>query len=122
LQSGKKAGLSVSYLYKYPEIKERIDIKQQLKADKPTTAQKASDNSKTVIIYQLRERIKQLEAEVIGLRRVNEGIAGRLYHLQGADDLAERLKVRTNLKQQLDECHRYTEPPATPPENHKVTL
>jgi len=59
---------------------------------------------------------------VIGLRRVNEGIAGRLYHLQGADDLAERLKVRTNLKQQLDECrHRYTEPPATPPENHKVT-
>jgi len=90
----REAGLSVSYLYKYPEIKERIEIrKQQLKADKPTTAQKASDNSKTVIIYQLRERIKQLEAEVIGLRRVNEGIAGRLYHLQGADDLAERLKV-----------------------------
>jgi len=59
----REAGLSVSYLYKYPEIKERIEIlrKQQLKADKPTTAQKASDNSKTVIIYQLRERIKQLE-------------------------------------------------------------
>jgi len=46
---------------------------------------------------------------VIGLRRVNEGIAGRLYHLQGADDLAERLKVENeSLKQQLDECrHRY---------------
>jgi len=44
-------------------------------------------------------------------------------HLQGADDLAERLKVENeSLKQQLDECrHRYTEPPATPPENHKVT-
>jgi len=96
----REAGLSVSYLYKYPEIKERIEIlrKQQLKADKPTTAQKASDNSKTVIIYQLRERIKQLEAEVIGLRRVNEGIAGRLYHLQGADDLAERLKVENESK------------------------
>jgi len=110
----REAGLSVSYLYKYPEIKERIEIlRKQLKADKPTTAQKASDNSKTVIIYQLRERIKQLEAEVIGLRRVNEGIAGRLYHLQGADDLAERLKVENeSLKQQLDECrHRYTEPP-----------
>jgi len=52
---------------------------------------------------------------VIGLRGVNEGIAGRLYHLQGADDL-ERLKVENeSLKQQLDECrHRYTEPPATP--------
>jgi len=44
------AGL-VSYLYKYPEIKERIEIlrKQQLKADKPTTAQKASDNLKLLL-------------------------------------------------------------------------
>jgi len=34
----REAGLSVSYLYKYPEIKERIEIrKQQLKADKPTS-------------------------------------------------------------------------------------
>jgi len=32
-RSGREAGLSVSYLYKYPEIKERIEIlrKQQLK-------------------------------------------------------------------------------------------
>jgi len=47
----REAGLSVSYLYKYPEIKERIEIlrKQQLKADKPTTAQKASDNSKLLL-------------------------------------------------------------------------
>lgn len=108
------AGLSVSYLYKYPEIKERIDSlrKQQLKAGKPTQPQKASDDSKAVIIYQLRERIKRLEAEVEGLRRVNEGLAGRIYHLQGADDLAQRLKVENTqlksenaeLKQQLEEA------------------
>jgi cell division protein ZapA (FtsZ GTPase activity inhibitor) len=110
------AGVSVSYLYKYPEIKERIDSlrKQQIKAGKPTQPQKASDDSKAVIIYQLRGRIKQLEAEVAGLRRVNEGIAGRLYHLQGADDLAERLKVEniqlkaenSELKRQLVECRQ----------------
>lgn len=120
----REAGLSVSYLYKYPEIKERIETlrKQQLKAGKPTEPQKASDNSKAVIIYQLRERIKQLEAEVTGLRRVNEGIAGRLYHLQGADDLAERLKVEnTELKQQLEECHRYHISPPPPQDDPKVT-
>lgn len=105
----RKAGLSVSYLYKYPEIRERIDSlrKQQLKAGKQTEAQKASDNSKAVIIYQLRDRIKQLEAEITGLRRVNEGIAGRLYHLQGADDLVERLKVEnTQLKLDNSELKR----------------
>ena len=109
------AGLSVSYLYKYPEIKERIETlrKQQLRAGKPTEPQKASDNSKATIIYQLRERIKQLEAEITGLRRVNEGIAGRLYHLQGAEDLAERFKIEnvqlktenSELKRQLQEFH-----------------
>ena len=41
------AGLSVSYLYKYPEIKERIETlrKQQLRAGKPTEPQKESDSS-----------------------------------------------------------------------------
>lgn len=119
----REAGLSVSYLYKYPEIKERIDSlrKQQLKAGKPTQPQKASDDSKAVIIYQLRERIKRLEAEVEGLRRVNEGLAGRVYHLQGADDLAERFKVENaELKKQLDECRSQT--PSTPPQDDpKVT-
>jgi len=102
-----RAGLSVSYLYKYPEIKERIEIrKQQLKQINQLQPRKHLIILK-LLLSQLRERIKQLEAEVIGLRRVNEGIAGRLYHLQGADDLAERLKVRTNLKQQLDECRHH---------------
>lgn len=105
----RNAGLSVSYLYKYPEIRERIDSlrKQQLFAGKQTEEKKASDNSKAVIIYQLRDRIKQLEVEITGLRRVNEGIAGRLYYLQGADDLAERIKVEnTQLKLDNSELRR----------------
>ena len=119
------AGLSVSYLYKYPEIKERIETlrKQQLRAGKPTEPQKASDNSKAAIIYQLRERIKQLEAEITGLRKVNEGIAGRLYHLQDATEIAERLKIEnTELKQKLEECRRHPTS-ATPSEldDAKVT-
>lgn len=128
----REAGLSVSYLYKYPEIKERIDSlrKQQLKVGKPSQPQKASDDSKAVIIYQLRERIKRLEAEVEGLRRVNEGLAGRVYHLQGTEELAERLKSENTqlksenaeLKQQLEESRiSQVNLPVTLPENSKVT-
>ena len=128
------AGLSVSYLYKYPEIKERIETlrKQQLKAGRPTEPQKASDNSKATIIYQLRERIKQLEAEITGLRRVNEGIAGRLYHLQGAEDLAERFKIEnvqlktenSELKRQLEEfnLHRANLSIASPDDSKVASL
>jgi len=49
----REAGLSVS-LYKYPEIKERIEILNSSKKKQINQLQKASDNSKTVIIYQLR--------------------------------------------------------------------
>jgi cell division protein FtsL len=129
----REASLSVSYLYKYPEIKERIESlrKQQLKAGKPIQPQKASDDSKSVIIYQLRERIKKLEAEIEGVRRVNEGLAGRVYHLQGADDLAERLKIENaqlksenaELKRQLEEARiSHVNSNITLPENSKVTF
>ncbi len=126
----REAGLSVSYLYKYPEIRERIESlrKQQLKVGKPTEPQKASDNSKAVIIYQLRDRIKQLEAEITGLRRVNEGIAGRLYHLQDADNLAERLKLEnaqlksenSELKRQIEESLAHINSSANLQNNSKV--
>ncbi len=106
------AGLSISYLYKYPEIKKRLEglREQQQKADKPVVAQKASENSKSVMISQLRERIKKLEAEVISLRRVNEGLAGRVYHLQSADELAERLKAENaHLKAKITKLEKELE-------------
>lgn len=125
------AGLSVSYLYKYPEIKERIEglREQQQKADKPVASQKASENSKLVLIDQLRERIKKLEAEITGLRRVNEGLAGRVYHLQSADNLAERLKAENasfkariaQLEQELNLCRNQSQPSSSAPTNSKVT-
>src|SRR5919202_1452509 len=102
----REAGVSISYLYKYPEIKERIQNlrKQQQEGEKLTSPQKASDQSKNVIISQLRDRIKRLEAERDGLRIVNEGITGRLYHLQGLADLAEKTKLENEeLKRQLNE-------------------
>lgn len=99
----KEAGISVSYLYKYPEVKARVTElrdKQSLfaRANKP----KASDASRAVIVGQLKGRIKDLEAEIVELRKVNQGMAGKLYQLQGAKDLAERLQVENEgLREQL---------------------
>lgn len=111
----KEAGVSVTYLYKYDDLKERINHlrkQQEETIKKPIAPQSASDKSKQVIINQLRERIKQLEADNRELRDKNEAVYGRLYQLQSVQQQAEALKLEIEsikaennwLKQQLDEC------------------
>ena len=103
------ANVSTAYLYKQKDLRNRIETLRDQQKQKPKTKQPpaASDNSKSVIISTLREENKKLRAEIDGLRRVNEGLAGRVYHLQGADDLAQRLKAENaDLKQQLEECRQ----------------
>ncbi|MBF2016360.1 MAG: hypothetical protein IGS23_14390 [Rivularia sp. T60_A2020_040] len=102
----REAGVSISYLYKYPEIKERIQYlrKQQSQTKKTSSPQPASDKSKVVITKQFKERIKKLEAERDGLRKAIEGLTGRLYQYQGIEEQLEKIKVdNTDLKQQLEE-------------------
>lgn len=88
------ANVSVSYLYKYPELKERIqNIRdQQVKnARKLTRPQTASEKSKQVIIGQLRERIQNLEWEKKELKKQNEKMTGELYLLGIKLDLFDRI-------------------------------
>jgi hypothetical protein len=100
------ANVSTAYLYKQPEIRSRIESlrnqqKQRLSTKQPPLA---SDNSKAVIIHNLREDNKRLRAEIDGLRRINEGLAGRLYQIQVSEDIASRLKIENaQLKRQLSE-------------------
>ena len=119
------ANVSNAYLYKQADLRIRIETlrDQQKHRSKPKQTPSASDNSKAVIIYNLREDNKRLRAEIEEIRRINESLTGRLYQLQNASNLAERLRTENeSLKQQLDECRRHhTEPPVTPPENYKVT-
>ena len=92
------ANVSVSYLYKYPEIKERIqDIRdQQVKnARKLTRPQTASEKSKQVMIKQLRERINSLEWEKKELKKQNEKMTGELYQIGIKLDLFDRVKQET---------------------------
>ena len=89
------ANVSTAYLYKYPELKNRIITlrDQQKNQSKPKQAPVASDNSKTVMINALREETKRLRTEMTELRRVNEALTGRLHQVQSSRDLVERLKV-----------------------------
>ncbi len=92
------ANVSVSYLYKYPEIKERIqNIRdQQVKnARKLTRPQTASEKSKQVIIKQLRSRINTLEWEKKELKKQNEKMTGELYKIGIKLDLFDRVKQET---------------------------
>ena len=91
----REAGVSVSYLYKYPEIKERVQNlrKQQEQAAKPARPQPRSDKSSQVIIGQLRNRIKSLEWEKKELKKQNEALTGRLYTMGSTQDLLDRLKA-----------------------------
>ena len=89
------ANVSTAYLYKYPELKNRIITlrDQQKNQSKPKQTPVASDNSKTVMINALREETKRLRTEMTELRRVNEALTGRLHQVQSSRDLVERLKV-----------------------------
>lgn len=118
------ANVSTAYLYKQEDLRNRIENLRDQQKQRPKSKQPpaASDNSKSVIISTLREENKKLRAEIEGLRRINEVLAGRVYHLQGADDLAQRLKSENvELKQQLQECHQQVQQfTAVPVEHPKV--
>lgn len=95
------ANVSVSYLYKYPEVKERIqNIRdgQVKNARKLTRPQTASEKSKQVIIGQLRERIKNLEWEKKELKKQNEKMTGELYRIGTKLDLFERVSNENQRK------------------------
>lgn len=129
------AGVSVTYLYKYDELKERINHlrkQQEQPSNKPISPQLASDKSKSVIITQLKKRIKQIEVENRGLRDQIEAIYGRLSYFQSAQQEVEAfknenvsLKIEIDcLKQQLGECNKnYAahQPAPAPTLNSKVT-
>lgn len=100
------ANVSTAYLYQKLEIKERIETlrDQQKNQSKPKIAPIASDNSKTMIINNLREEIKRLRAEKDELNKINQSLTGRLYKLQSIENNADRLRAENEaLKQQVKE-------------------
>jgi len=90
-----EAGVSVTYLYKYDELKERIEHlrnQQEKKFKKPSNPQPATDNSKAVIVYNFKQEINKLRTENKGLRDQVEMVYGRLHSLKAAEQEAESLR------------------------------
>ena len=91
----KEAGVSTAYLYKYDELKNRIQqLQQQQKGQlKPQSPQPASDKSRQVIVNQLRERIKKLEIENRDLRHQIAVVYGQLSTLQSHNAELDKLQM-----------------------------
>ena len=115
----KAAGVSIAYLYKHEEIKQRIDQfrKQQSSIKELPQKQGVSDDSKKTVNTTLKLRIRELEAEVKGLRNHVEVIQGialqvpdlsqEIETLKGENsrlnlELSEIWKENSRLKEQLN--------------------
>lgn len=95
------AGLSVSYLYKYPEIKNRIaELRNQQKAaiggivNKTPKFQPATDKSKAVIISKLRQENRKLRSENQDFKKHIEVAQGKVIELRQVEAENNRLKAR----------------------------
>ena len=99
-----KAGVSVPYLYKYDELKARIQhLRSQQKKEarkrskKPQSFQPASDQSKSVLIYNLKEDNKKLRDEINQQKKHMEVVQGRLYELSAVAQENQRLKQQLEI-------------------------
>ena len=135
VKSGKKinfhsvaeaAGVSVAYLYKYEELKQRIDQlrKQQSSIKSSPRTQGASDDSKKALYSTLKLRVRELESEVKGLRNhieVIQGVSLQVADLNQEIDLltAENLRLTNELHElRITNSKLLEEQPAT---SSKVT-
>ena len=89
----REAQVSVSYLYKYPELKQHIAelrSKQNSLPVKPVA--KPNSTSQGKVITRLQEKIKKLEAENKELKRKCEALAGQVYRAHHLQAQIERLQ------------------------------
>lgn len=91
----RQAGLSVAYLYKYPELKRRIQhlrAEQDARGTNKVKPPPASEKSKQVVVQHLKQRIRELEAEREEQKEQIAALTGQVYELTGEKELAERLR------------------------------
>ncbi|NJN11183.1 MAG: hypothetical protein HC836_40790 [Richelia sp. RM2_1_2] len=88
----REAEVSTSYLYKYPELKNKI---AKLREEQKRSGRKipvATDNSKNRIIGHLKKRIKELEQQLTQLRQANQSLAGRVFELEDYENTVKRFR------------------------------
>ncbi|MGB3206869.1 MAG: DUF6262 family protein [Crinalium sp.] len=91
----REANVSVPYLYKYPELKERIQNlrhQQTLLPSAPVNLPPVTAKAHSQVITRLKKRIHQLEEENKELKRKNEALAGQVYRVHSLTEQIERQK------------------------------
>lgn len=87
----KEANLSVSYLYKYPELKQHVASLRSKQSSMPVSqTAKPVSSSHAKVVNRLKERILQLEKQNQELRRKNEALAGQVYRVHYLSEQVER--------------------------------
>ncbi len=86
----REANLSVSYLYKYPELKQLIGELRSKQSHLPPPAKPVSSKSHDRVVARLKERIQKLEKDNQELRRKNEALAGQVYRVHQLQEQVER--------------------------------
>lgn len=86
----REANLSVSYLYKYPELKLHIAELRNKQSHLPPPAKPVSSKSHDRVVARLKERIQKLEKDNRELRRKNEALAGQVYRVHQLQEQVER--------------------------------
>ena len=109
----REAGVSVSYIYKYPELTSRIQTLREQQKKLPVKPQSPSSKSHQIITTQLRNRIKVLEQEKEELNKEIKDLAANIYGMSKSENSLDRLKAE-NIKlleenNKLKKSLRYTE-------------
>lgn len=98
------AGVSTSYIYKYPELKERIDSLRNQQVPVRISQKAASNDSQTTIIYTLREEIKRLNTMLREFQSANQLLIGKIYQQQETQNLIGYFKSENKKQaQQIQE-------------------
>ena len=94
----KVAGVSVSYLYKWPQVKEYIQSLREQKAQQlhPTQPQdkEPGPHSLKTLHEVAKKRIQELEAELRDLKRQNEMLKGHVTEVYELRDECNRLRAQ----------------------------
>jgi len=99
------AEVSTAWLYKEPDIKNRIELLREQNTENKSFIQKhkASDESKGSIVKTLKERIKKLEAENKGLRSHIEVVSSQVLQIPSLEKRVASLQSENaNFREQLN--------------------
>ncbi|MDJ0637131.1 MAG: DUF6262 family protein [Xenococcaceae cyanobacterium MO_188.B29] len=101
----REAQVSVSYLYKYPELKQHIaELRSKQNSLPVKSVAKPNSTSQGKVITRLQEKIKKIEEENKELKRKCEALAGQVYRAHHLQAQIERLQQENeDLRNKLGE-------------------